>query len=246
MERTFRGVRVTGDRIVHGTDDHPLTDARASVKTPAALRRDAAAGRITLDEATQEVLRSRRGESGLFLVVTGDGFTMAVPVPVRKGSDARTFASRLNTAANRLSLNAAPIPVSEVSTIGERYTVGSRVAAPKFQTAESLIPEPSHHPGTETTGWSSTRPTGRTPASAPAASSGPATSRAATGPAGWFPDPTHRFTHRYWDGAQWTEHVARNGIRSRDPITGPGQSTVTRSTAGVDPLSGAISSFFGR
>ena len=42
------------------------------------------------------------------------------------------------------------------------------------------------------------------------------------------------------------EHVARNGIRSRDPITGPGQSTVTRSTAGVDPLSDAISSFFGR
>ena len=53
MERTFRGVRVTGDRIVHGTDDHPLTDARASVKTPAALRRDAAAGRITLDEAME-------------------------------------------------------------------------------------------------------------------------------------------------------------------------------------------------
>ena len=53
MERTFRGVRVTGDRIVHGTDDHPLTDARASFKKTAAMSGDVAAGRITLDEAME-------------------------------------------------------------------------------------------------------------------------------------------------------------------------------------------------
>ena len=34
--------------------------------------------------------------------------------------------------------------------------------------------------------------------------------------AGWYPDPMHRFESRYWDGAQWTEHVARGGNVERD------------------------------
>jgi hypothetical protein len=31
-------------------------------------------------------------------------------------------------------------------------------------------------------------------------------------PAGWLPDPTRRHTHRYWDGAAWTEYVGDHGI----------------------------------
>jgi hypothetical protein len=27
-------------------------------------------------------------------------------------------------------------------------------------------------------------------------------------PAGWYPDPKMAGTQRYWDGEQWTEHVA--------------------------------------
>lgn len=39
-------------------------------------------------------------------------------------------------------------------------------------------------------------------------------------PPGWFPDPFARFTHRYWNGAQWTEHVGRAGVQSIDPPVG--------------------------
>jgi hypothetical protein len=35
-------------------------------------------------------------------------------------------------------------------------------------------------------------------------------------PAGWYPDPTRRFEQRYWDGAAWTDNVARGGQQSRD------------------------------
>ena len=34
---------------------------------------------------------------------------------------------------------------------------------------------------------------------------------------GWQPDPTGKHDHRYWDGAQWTEHVSRAGQQYTDP-----------------------------
>lgn len=37
-------------------------------------------------------------------------------------------------------------------------------------------------------------------------------------PSQWFPDPTGRFEHRYWDGQRWTEHVVRAGQQFGDPI----------------------------
>jgi uncharacterized protein YxjI len=43
------------------------------------------------------------------------------------------------------------------------------------------------------------------------ASSGP--------PAGWHPDPTGQFEQRYWDGGQWTEHVAHQGQQGVSPLT---------------------------
>ena len=42
-----------------------------------------------------------------------------------------------------------------------------------------------------------------------------ATSSAAA-PAAWYPDPSKRFELRYWDGAEWTEHVARGGQQFTD------------------------------
>jgi hypothetical protein len=37
-------------------------------------------------------------------------------------------------------------------------------------------------------------------------------------PAAWHPDPTGRYSHRYWDGTQWTVHVAApDGTVTRDP-----------------------------
>jgi uncharacterized RDD family membrane protein YckC len=36
--------------------------------------------------------------------------------------------------------------------------------------------------------------------------------------AGWWPDPTGRHLHRYWDGTQWTDHVADGGPTTVDPL----------------------------
>jgi uncharacterized protein YxjI len=43
-----------------------------------------------------------------------------------------------------------------------------------------------------------------------------------TTPAQWHPDPTGRHQHRYWDGAQWTDHVSDNGATSIDPVLATG------------------------
>jgi len=37
-------------------------------------------------------------------------------------------------------------------------------------------------------------------------------------PQGWFADPTHRHELRYWNGAQWTEHVADGGTAAVDAL----------------------------
>lgn len=227
MQRTFRGIHVDGEYLTYRGVDHPLLGARASVKTPAALRRDVSAGRLMLDEATAEQTQSRRSAAGLFLVVTAEDYTLAVPVPTRKGSDARTFSSRLNTAANRLALANPETPASEVSTMAERYSAGSQVPPPKFASGVSTIPETSELPTT-------------TP-SAPRGSS-----------EGWYPDPTRRYTHRYWDGNSWTEHVARNGMRTRDQMprrSNSGQAGSVRRTSGspggIESVTEAIASMFG-
>jgi len=43
-----------------------------------------------------------------------------------------------------------------------------------------------------------------------------ATASTAAAPAAWYPDPSKRFELRYWDGAEWTEHVARGGQQFTD------------------------------
>jgi hypothetical protein len=55
---------------------------------------------------------------------------------------------------------------------------------------------------------------------APAETVATETAAAAAGgaaPAGWYADPSSRFELRYWDGAQWTEHVSRAGQQYTDP-----------------------------
>jgi ankyrin repeat protein len=37
-------------------------------------------------------------------------------------------------------------------------------------------------------------------------------------PPGWFPDPTGRHDHRYWDGRVWTSAVSDRGVQSQDPV----------------------------
>jgi uncharacterized RDD family membrane protein YckC len=40
-------------------------------------------------------------------------------------------------------------------------------------------------------------------------------------PARWTTDPLGRHEYRYWDGAQWTEHVSDNGVVGADPPFAP-------------------------
>jgi hypothetical protein len=54
--------------------------------------------------------------------------------------------------------------------------------------------------------------TAATPAYTPAAQ--PASTPAV--PAGWYTDPSGRYELRYWNGDEWTEHVARNGQQYTD------------------------------
>jgi hypothetical protein len=46
----------------------------------------------------------------------------------------------------------------------------------------------------------------------------PSITAAPAAPAAWYADPTGRHAHRYWDGWQWTPHVADDGRASLDPI----------------------------
>jgi hypothetical protein len=55
------------------------------------------------------------------------------------------------------------------------------------------------------------------PAPAPAPAPAPEPAPVVTTPAGWYPDPSGRYELRYWDGTQWTEHVARQGQQFTDP-----------------------------
>lgn len=52
-------------------------------------------------------------------------------------------------------------------------------------------------------------------------------------PPGWFPDPTGRHDHRWWDGAAWTAHVADAGVAATDPLTTPPE---TGSDRGLPPV----------
>lgn len=52
--------------------------------------------------------------------------------------------------------------------------------------------------------------------------------------AAWYPDPAGRYTHRYWDGEAWTEHVSTDGQQHVDPA-GTAQNVTPQSAQGSSP-----------
>ena len=70
-------------------------------------------------------------------------------------------------------------------------------------------------PTSATTTTSSTTTATSTPFQATAQAMTTAASSTAA-PAAWYADPSKRFELRYWDGAEWTEHVARGGQQFTD------------------------------
>ncbi len=54
-------------------------------------------------------------------------------------------------------------------------------------------------------------------ASVPATVATSSSSGSASVPAAWYADPSGRYELRYWNGKEWTEHVARSGQQFTDP-----------------------------
>ena len=76
----------------------------------------------------------------------------------------------------------------------------------------AFLRRPNAEAGTTTSTYTST--TAPFPADTQVAITVAASSTAA--PAAWYPDPSKRFELRYWDGSEWTEHVARGGQQFTD------------------------------
>ncbi len=66
-------------------------------------------------------------------------------------------------------------------------------------------------------------------------------------PPNWYPDPSGRHQHRYWDGQVWTEHVSDHGRQGVDaitasaplPTTGMGAEKIQHQVGGQAGLAGA-------
>jgi hypothetical protein len=54
-------------------------------------------------------------------------------------------------------------------------------------------------------------------------------------PARWHPDPSGRHDHRYWDGTQWTDHVADAGVASNDPVA-PAETASPDAPTAITPV----------
>jgi hypothetical protein len=64
-----------------------------------------------------------------------------------------------------------------------------------------------------------------------------------TTPAGWLADSTGRHQYRYWDGTQWTDHVADDGVAALDPLATPTKAdTPEQETLGTLSASGRTES----
>jgi len=106
----------------------------------------------------------------------------------------------------------AAVPVAEPEP---EPAAAEPVAEPAGWAAE---PEPAPEPVAEEAPTEVAPVVDPTPAAEPVAEPEAAAAAAAPAvPAGWYADPSGRFELRYWDGGQWTEHVARGGQQFTDP-----------------------------
>jgi len=97
MTDRFEGVTLTKTTITHGRDGGSAKGAVARVEQSAN-----AGSRIT---ATRIValgvfaLAAKKKTGCLYLTVEGDGYAFSVEIPLKKESEARKFAAKVNAAA---------------------------------------------------------------------------------------------------------------------------------------------------
>ncbi len=60
--------------------------------------------------------------------------------------------------------------------------------------------------------------------------------------AAWLPDPTGRFQYRYWDGAQWSAAVSRQGSQETDALSTQPPPPVAAAAPPPPPVGGATAS----
>lgn len=53
--------------------------------------------------------------------------------------------------------------------------------------------------------------------------------------AGWYPDPSGRYQHRYWDGTAWTDNVSTNGNATTDTGWSLPANTSARDASHIPP-----------
>ncbi len=145
--------------------------------------------------------------------LSSSGWQVVSIIPT--GGDITAFLSRGTAAAApavevaAATTAVAPTPVTTASNpIGEPSGWGT---APTTQTMPQTG---SYGTGSYGTAAPSPQPASQTPSVVTAAAS---TSSTGGTPAGWYHDPSGRYELRYWDGSQWTEHVARAGSQFTDP-----------------------------
>lgn len=172
---------------------------------------------------------------------SADGWDVIAIVPA--GSDVTAYLRRESTTGRSdeaPETGGAATPVAAFTAAAAAADRGSDEpvepagwgSAPEASAASSSWGSSSTTPAESSTSWGSgseraADTAGSGSGSAPAAettavwgtgaSSTQAASASPSVPPGWYADPSGRYELRYWDGAAWTEHVARQGQQYTDP-----------------------------
>jgi Protein of unknown function (DUF2510) len=172
------------------------------------LRRSSESGTSPGDEA-EPVLADTASDDGVEPVSEAAPETETEPVPISSWS-----ADPAPESTPEPEPEPEPEPVSEPAGWGVAPIIAAGAAA-------DPTPEPTPEPEPVVDPMPTTVYTpDPTPDPTPAATPEPVAAVAAAAPAvpaGWYADPSGRFELRYWDGAAWTEHVARGGQQFTDP-----------------------------
>lgn len=184
-----------------GGADAPVRDGvpppfTASVRT---MREYSSVSASSSDPAALVALMNERAAQGWSVV-------SVAPTGTPAGADVTAFLVRDTNASASVGVAAAAVTITAPS--GAQEPAGW---------AANPEPAPASRPastGTYGTSYGST-PQSVAPQQ-PVQQAAPATYASAT-PAGWYRDPSGRYELRYWDGSQWTEHVARAGNQYTDP-----------------------------